>query len=289
MFMLRVALALAMLSLAAGAADKGQQNSSPAQPTGEASAQNAASADLRLHDAYTTFQNKDYAGALAISREVALNHPENVQAHNLIGNCALELKDYPTAVAAFKRALQLMPDEEHNLTGIMKAYALAGMTKEIDGERAHLREILEQGRLSKDFCYMFETYKVGDKNVRVTECPKLAGRYNVRYWFHIYDANDQLLRRVALESDDIDQTLWAKSHPDLAAAGQRDFSLDGYAQNTHALYRFYEEGEPSYQQLREDVARIIAGEFKPVTGMTYATAPAQRQAQTPPPSTPTNK
>ena len=41
----------------------------------------------------------------------------------------------------------------------------------------------------------------------------------------------------------------------LAAEGQRGFSLDGYARDSHAAYRFYDD-EPPYEHVRAEVKQI---------------------------------
>jgi hypothetical protein len=75
---------------------------------------------------------------------------------------------------------------------------------------------------------------VGDHSALVIEFPQVAGQYHFRYQFDVYDATGKFASRVALESDDVDQTSWVKLHPKEAAAGGRAFSLDGYSQTVSA-------------------------------------------------------
>jgi hypothetical protein len=81
----------------------------------------------------------------------------------------------------------------------------------------------------------------------------------------INTAGEQILR---IESADFDQPRFAKEHPDLAAAGARRFSLDGYGQEekmpdgtlkgTHMTYGFF-DGQPAYDTIRQQIIAIANG------------------------------
>jgi tetratricopeptide (TPR) repeat protein len=218
----------------------------------------------KLREGMAAFQQRNYARALAIYREVAAAAPSNVFAYNMIGNCAQEMKDYPAAIAGFERALELQPDEWHNIAGLLRSYSLSGMTKERDLELDHVRELKRKGTLPADFSYIRDMFEIGEKRVLVSEFfPELGGRFHYRYWFNLYNAENQMLYRVALESDDADQWTWAKEHPKEAGEGQRKFSLDTYAQQSHGLIKFY-DGEPDYAKVRADAEQVISGTAKAV-------------------------
>ncbi len=247
------------------------QSSPPASSqAGPRSAPARSDVDAKMREGGEAFRNGDYPRALAIFREVIAAAPDNIFAHNLAANCALRLKDYPGAIDSFKHALELQPDELHNLTGLMEAYTLAGMTEERDAEREHIQTLKREGRLPKGFGYLFETFEVGEKKVQVTEFPAFGGRYNFRYLFKVLDKEDKLAFQIALESADFDQGVFAKLHPKDAAAGQREFSLDGFGPNAHWTYGFY-DGEPPYEQVRERVEQILLGKTKPLSSTTMNT------------------
>jgi len=225
-----------------------------------------------MDEAIAAFRAHDYKRALPIFNEVTAADPNNILAYNLAGNCSMEMRDFPAAIRAFQHALQLQPDQPQNLGGLVRSYAQAGMIKERDATLQHLHEMSRTGQLPANFSYTFDSFSVGDRSVLVTEFPQLAGHFHFRYHFNVYDATGKLISRVALESDDIDQTYWAKQHPKEAAAGGRSFSLDGYSQavsgQIHSLYKFYDDGEPSYEQVRADVEKVLAGGLKPATRTT---------------------
>ena len=225
-----------------------------------------ADAQAQVRAMREAFQAGKYAAALAAARQAIAASPENVFAHNIAGNSSLQLKDYAGADAEFKRALELQPDEYHNLIGLMEADTLGGFASERDKEREHLLELSREGKLPKGVAYDFDTFDVGDKKVVVSECPKLCGPYKFRYSFDVFDAQGTQVLRVALESADFDQPLWAKEHPAQAAAGGRMYSLDSYSNkyennsmtSTHDLLRFYRDGtEPSYAEVRQEAIENI--------------------------------
>ena len=84
------------------------------------------------------YQRGDDAVALGIFRQVIAAEPSDIVAYNIAGNCSLHLKDYSSAIDYFKHALQLRPDEYHNLSGLIRAYTLAEMTPERDELRKHI-------------------------------------------------------------------------------------------------------------------------------------------------------
>ncbi|MGA7342653.1 MAG: hypothetical protein WBE72_19330 [Terracidiphilus sp.] len=69
---------------------------------------------------------------------------------------------------------------------------------------------------------------------------------------------------VELDSDDGDQVYFRQTHPDLAAKGDREYSLDAVldkampgvtSDQQHALIQFY-DGEPSYDTVRDRILAI---------------------------------
>ncbi len=71
--------------------------------------------DTLMRKGIEAFRKGDYAQALPSFRQVTAADPNNILAFNLAGNCSLNLKDYPSAIDSFQHALQLNPDEWHNL------------------------------------------------------------------------------------------------------------------------------------------------------------------------------
>ena len=161
----------------------------------------------------------------------------------------------------------------------MQAYSLAGMTKERDNQREELRQLKSQNRLPQNFHFIVDSFALGENRVEVVEFyPDLAGGYHYRYWFNLLDPTGKQLYRIALESDDIDQVNFAKTHPSQSAAGEREFSLDGYGGRTHSTYRFY-DGEPSYAVVKEEAKQALLGSLKVHSSTTFNPAPSSGTGQ----------
>jgi Flp pilus assembly protein TadD len=228
------------------------------------------SIDVLRQQGVVAFRKGDNAEALRIFRQVIAADPTDIVAYNIAANCSLKLGDYPSAIDSFNHALQLRPDEWHNLSGLMRAYTLAGMAAERDALRKHIAELEHEGKLPPTFNYVFDTFQAGDKKVEVAEFPQIQGFYGERYRFKVFDSAGKLVFCVTLESDSLEQSTWAKQHPKEAAAGGRQFSLDGYASDSHSTYGFY-NGEPPYEQVREQVKQVLAGTKHAMSKTNYAT------------------
>jgi len=239
----------------AAALEPRPQLSSP-QPA----ASGSASVDLNTlrRQGMTAYQQGDYADALRIFSQVIAMDPSDVVANNISGNSSLRLKDYPSAIGFFKRALELRPDEYHNLSGLIHTYTLAGMAPERDELRKHIEKLASDGKLPDTFNYVFETFEAGDKKVEVAEFPKIQGFYGERYRFMVFNSDGQEVLCLTLESGALEQPGWAKQHPTEAAAGERQFSLDGYSRESHSTYGLY-DGEPPYEKVREEAKQVLAG------------------------------
>ena len=211
-----------------------------------------------IRQAVAAFQSNDCPSAIKLFRQVTASNPADIVAYNMSGNCSLRLKDYPAAIDAFKHALQIQADEWHNISGLIRSYTLAGMTQERDELQKHIADLERDGKLPGNFSYVFETFPVGDRQVEVSKYPKISGFYGERYRFNVYNKDGTLVFRVALESAELEQPNWAKEHKELAAAGGRRFSLDGYSPEGHYTYGFY-DGEPEYPKLREEVEQVLTG------------------------------
>lgn len=243
------------------------QNSATASPQAATQA-GQSNLDALRRQGMGAYRQGDYAGALLIFRQVITADPTDIVAYNIAGNCSMRLKDYPAAIDSFQHALQLRPDEYHNVSGLIRAFTLAGKTKDRDELRKHISELEQAGKLPDTFNYVFEKFDVGDKEIEVAEFPKIQGFFGERYRFKVFEAAGKEVFCVTLESDALEQPRWEKEHPKEAAAGGRGFSLDGYTHDSHSTFGFY-NGEPPYEQVREEVKRILAGEKQAISKTTY--------------------
>jgi hypothetical protein len=90
----------------------------------------------------------------------------------------------------------------------------------------------------------------------------------------VSDGESSIFLRITLESNDIEQSLFAKEHPKEAAAGLRKFSLDAYRETgstangqrtqTHYSFKFF-VGQPPYGTIREEFIKVADGTSTPIS------------------------
>ena len=98
----------------------------------------------------------------------------------------------------------------------------------------------------------------------------------------VIDGEGKIFLRATLESNDADQPLFAKQHPEEASKGMREFSLDGYLNTginsegkqtqTHYTYKFF-VGQPTYEVVREEFVKVATGKATPLTSRTNLVVP----------------
>jgi hypothetical protein len=108
------------------------------------------------------------------------------------------------------------------------------------------------------------------------------GYYKVYAYGKVTDGDGKLFLSISLESNDLDQPHFAKEHPDEAAKGIRQFSMDAYRETglnsdgkrtqTHLTYKFF-DGQPSYATIREEFLKIVNGQSNPVSSRSGLVVP----------------
>ena len=109
------------------------------------------------------------------------------------------------------------------------------------------------------------------------------GQFKTYVYSRIFDKDGNQTLRVTLESSDFDQPMWAKQHADLAAKGERMFSMDGYGPDqkqpngnitqTHMTFGFF-DGHPPYDTVRDRILKIAEGQKAPLSRMDPGSVPA---------------
>ena len=95
--------------------------------------------------------------------------------------------------------------------------------------------------------------------------------------------NPEFRPYIDLESDDSDQESFKASHPEEAAHGGRAYSLDTYpGPCSQGLIKFYSKGEPTYEEVRGDVVKALAGTAR--GGESVPAVPAVPTAPVEPPA-----
>jgi len=201
----------------------------------------------KMRDAQQAFGAGDCGRALTTLREVIAADPGNYVAHVISAHCLLRQKDYAAAAGEFQRMLQIRPETQQGILGLIEASARAGDTAHRDAEIEHLRALMKAGRLPKSLRFVREQFTAGDDSVVANEYPYVTALRS-RYLFEVFDAQQKLIQRLELVSR------------------ERQFSLV----SRDATVRVYDRGEPAYEQVVADVKTVLAG--KALSASPYALA-----------------
>ena len=177
------------------------------------------------------FRRGDYVAAQKFFTAYLRDNPSNLEVLLLAGSAFFELKQYEDAAQSFLTAIKLQPSFWAAHKNLVIVYAAQGKWTEFDRERAVLKAARESGAsgLSTKDADVIDVLYVGSEQYRVFSYAELAGRFKMRYNFVHFGSDRKPNNWIACESDDVDQTSFAKAHPQEAASGQRSFSLDTYS------------------------------------------------------------
>lgn len=249
-----------------------------------------------LKEGAEALEKGDYVAAQAIFVTYLNDNPDNTEALAGAGDAFLGLRQYEDAERYYLAAIKLQPSFWMVHKNLVVAYAAEGKWKEFDQERALLQNAREKGEpgLSPKDADLIEVFNVGPERYIVQSFAELNGKFHARYYFTHFGPDHKPDYWIACESDDVDQSFFAKKHPTEAAAGQRSFSLDSCSvgkvsgdgtsrTQTQALIKFYFDGEPTYETVREDVMRVLEHKLSP-SSTTTMTKPATSDSIPPKPN-----
>jgi len=212
----------------------------------------------------SSLQARSFDDAFVGAKAILAANPNSPKANKLVGVVLLDQQKPSNALPYFQKALQLSPDDPtiHGL--LLQAYAQSGDKAHRDEQRAILRGYHSDGKhpgFAQIPGFLIETVPVGDKIIQANEFYEPTGEFHFYYRFNIFDTSGHIVSFIALESDDADQATFAQQHSKEAAAGERRFSLDGYAKApdghvTQALYMFF-NGQPNYDDIRALVIKLV--------------------------------
>jgi hypothetical protein len=219
-----------------------------------------------------------YADALGELRGLLAQLPLNTTAQR-----AMTERTAEAALGAGERAYAislLKPIEERDgsdclaRTLLARAYAENGRSAERDAEISALTALHKQAPKSpagKLDIFLLEQHSLkGGGIVRIWHVLQPWGLFNTHLYSEILDASGGMILSIELDSADSDQVYFREIHPDLAAKGDRRFSLDAFGPKPlpdgridHALIQFF-DGTPSYEAVRERILAIAERSAKSV-------------------------
>jgi tetratricopeptide (TPR) repeat protein len=197
--------------------------------------------------------------ALAAFQRVLQENPDNATANLLAASSALNLYMADVAVDYAEKARQLAPDDWRVDTTLVTAYAAAGKIKERDAVRAKLVALHASPNAPdamKANGFLLDLFKVGKYRVEAVQYFQPIGKFHTYYRFMVRSQGGKRLWEYELQSDDFAQKSWAEAHPQEAAAGGRQYSLESDTGDTHTEYRLF-SGDPGYDMVRAVVVRLL--------------------------------
>ena len=194
--------------------------------------------------------------------------PNDVAANLLASTAALSLYKSDLAVQYAEKARQLDPSNWKVHTTLVAAYAVAGKKEQRDQEREILRRLHADPHAPdamQTSGFLLEMFPVKQYRVEAVEYFKPVGKFHVYYRFLIRNAQGKRVWQIDAESNDFDQSSWAKAHPDEAAAGKRQFQLVGEEGDARNDYHMF-SGLPDYDLIRAQVVGVIQEQTTPFPG-----------------------
>lgn len=210
-----------------------------------------------------------FADALSPLRDLLAQVPPDTPAQIALAErtaeAAIEAGQQPYAISLLK-PIEARDDRDCPArTLLARAYAETGASSDRDMEISALTALHQQGPDSP----------TGKLDIFLLEQRPLKPGGVVRIWYalrpfppfstHLYaqvlSASGSPIIGIELDSYDGDQVYFRQKHPDLAAKGERAYSLDAFKPDPftpgsqHALIQFY-DGAPSYDVVRKQILTL---------------------------------
>jgi tetratricopeptide (TPR) repeat protein len=247
--------------------------------------QDAAKVGMIFDAANALMEQSKYAEALVRYKEALALAPDESALLFNGGLAAYQSKDFETAASLWQHLTKVDASDWHARAKLIQAYQALGKLPERDAARAELFKKWQSGEnaeLSKQFEYCREQFEVNKYKVMAFEYFELKGDRALRYVFSILnESGDDEDFRISLGSYELDNAIWRETTKPEPKPGERLFHLDGYFKWGHATYGMFAR-EPSYEEMRSSVVKILEDKVKPVSTSTINPA-ARKPAPAPTP------
>jgi hypothetical protein len=245
--------------------------------------------DRMIGPALTKFFAGNPGAAFDDLRTAVSSYPQDPTVLMLAARAALASSKPLIAFELYNRALATQPPQPWTYkVGRMKAEAALGKWADFARDQADLlaakKASVTPGKVSvtPDLSldgFEIEQFTVNGVPISTVYFPLMAGKYNTLYRFVLPRIAPAPQTRISstttttpdrcsdpnfqpyidLESDTADQVRFKQQHPDLAAKGIREYSLDSYTTPcSQGLIRFYTDGAPNYADLRSTIIQALS-------------------------------
>lgn len=248
-----------LLSSSLFARTQSQPVSAPAAAAPQAASAQPPAADAALDEGLQYLKANQPEKALAAFQRVLQSDPGNATANLLAASSALNLYMADVAVNYAEKARQLAPNDWRVDTTLVTAYAAAGKTQQRDAVRTKLVALHaspEAPDAMKANGFLLDLFKIGRYRVEAVQYFQPIGKFHTYYRFLVRNQGGRRVWEYNLQSDDFTQKSWADAHPQEAAVGGRQYSLESDTGDTHTEYRLF-SGSPTYDDVRAVVARLL--------------------------------
>ncbi len=247
-------------------------------PPGSLSSLTRAQKKAFMESENTLIANR-YADALGELRNLLAQLPQNTPAQSAMtertAEAALYAGERTYAISLLKPIEERDASDCPARTLLARAYAEEGRSAERDAETSALTALHKQAPespIGKLDAFLLEQHSLkGGGAVTIAYVLRPWGPHNTHLLSEIYSASGKMILHIELDSDDADQVYFRETHPDLAAKGDRQFSLDAFRPDPlpdgtidHALIQFY-DGAPSYDTVRDRILAIAERAAKPAS------------------------
>lgn len=201
--------------------------------------------------------------------------PENQMITDGTAETAVTLGDDAYALSLLIPWTATHPEDSFALEWLARAYAESGDAAGRDRTIAavlKLHETTTDAQFKRVDRFVVERVKLTDGNLDIFYALVPFSPYHIYMLGRQVDGNNALVRQITLESNDIDQVVFAKEHPDMVAKGMRRFSMDTYsaskagpngtATQTQGLIGFM-DGQPSYEESKARMLQVARGNASP--------------------------
>lgn len=238
------------------------------------SASQQAEAEKAFETANALMEQRKSAEALIQYKRALAILPREPDILFNAGLAAYGSKNYTFAVELWTQLKAVDPSDWHGRSKLIQAHQALGHRAERDVERAELFEMWKKGNpkeLKEKFDYCRDQFEVNGEKIMAFEHFELKGNRALRYVFSILNqAENGEEFRISLGSYDFTNGVWRETREPKPKDGERLFHLDGYFKGgMHATYGMFFP-EPSYDDVRGMVIKILEGKAKPVSATTVA-------------------
>lgn len=223
-------------------------------------------------------EQRKFAEALAKYQEGLAITPDSAGMLYNGGLAAFQTKQFDTALTLWKKLKDIDKEDWQVRAKIIQVYQNLGKTAERDKERTELFDLRKAGKVKTlneaDF-YVREQTEIANRRLMIFEHFELKGSRALRYVFHVLGNDGKSEYRISLGSYDTTNNIWREMEK--KKGDERLFHLDGYFQNGgHATYGMFPK-EPTYDETREMVVKILEKQQKPISSSTVVNAPKKEE------------